>query len=96
MKPTPTRARRNHTAAELAKRFGVTARTIRNTVAEERSVYLSRAEQRREQIRELRETGLSMRAIADEVGCSVGTVHNALSDHDDPDQGSCAEHVETS
>ena len=77
-KSTPTRARRKQTAAELAKRFGVTPRTIRNTVAEERNAYLSRAEQRRQKIRELRKTGLSMRAIATEVGCSVGTVHNAL------------------
>jgi len=77
-KHTPTRARRNHTAAELAKRFGVTPRTIRNMVAEERSEYLKRAEQRQEKIRELRETGLSMRAIASKVGCSVGTVHRAL------------------
>lgn len=95
MKTGPTRARRNHTAAELAKRFGVTARTIRNTVAEERSVYLSRAERRRQQIRELREQGLSMRAIADEVGCSVGTVHNALNYQDD-DKGSCSDHVQAS
>jgi len=47
-------------------------------VAEERSEYLKRAEQRQEKIRELRETGLSMRAIASKVGCSVGTVHRAL------------------
>jgi DNA-directed RNA polymerase specialized sigma24 family protein len=49
-------------------------------VAEERSEYLTRAQERRLRIRELRETGLSMRAIAAEVGCSVGTVHNALKD----------------
>ena len=95
MKPGPTRARRNHTATELAKRFGVSPRTIRNTVAEERDVYLSRAEQRREQIRELRKQGLSMRAIAEQVGCSVGTVHNALNYQDD-DKGSRSDHVEAS
>lgn len=82
-KSTPTRARRKQTAAELAKRFGVTPRTIRNMVSEERSEYLKRAEQRRQQIRELRETGLSMRAIAAKVGCSVGTVHRALKIDDD-------------
>lgn len=80
MTAAPARARRNQTARELANRFGVSARTIRRTVAEERSEYLTRAQERRLRIRELRETGLSMRAIAAEVGCSVGTVHNALKD----------------
>lgn len=72
------RAIRGQTASELAKRFGVSQRTIQRAVAEPRDEYLSRAEQRREKIRELRKTGMSMRAIAAEVGCSVGTVCNTL------------------
>lgn len=83
MTAQPTRARRGQTARELADRFGVSTRTIRRTVAEERSEFLSRAQQRRMRIRELRETGMSYRAIAAEVGCSVGTVHNALRREDD-------------
>ena len=83
MPAQPTRARRGQTARELADRFGVSPRTIRRTVAEERSEFLNRAQQRRERIRELRATGLSYRAIAAEVGCSVGTVHNALRREDD-------------
>lgn len=82
MSRTPTRARRNQTASELAKKFGVSRRTIQSTVAEERSVYLDRARERRKMIRELRATGMSMRAIAVEVGCSVGTVHYALNHTD--------------
>ncbi|WP_408610982.1 helix-turn-helix domain-containing protein [Brevibacterium yomogidense] len=43
---------------------------------------MSRAQKRRAKIRELRATGMSMRAIAEEVGCSVGTVHYALNHPD--------------
>lgn len=71
------------TIRELAARAGVDPRTIKRWTSDPRDVYLSRAEQRRKRIRELRETGLSMRAIAAEVGCSVGTVHNALRREDD-------------
>ena len=71
------------TIRELAARAGVYPRTIKRWTSDPRDVYLSRAEQRRKRIRELRETGLSMRAIAAEVGCSVGTVHNALRREDD-------------
>lgn len=70
--------KRKGTARELAARLGVNERTIRSYIAQPRPEYLSEAQQRRKRIRELRETGLSMRAIAAEVGCSVGTVHNAL------------------
>lgn len=64
---------------ELAEKAGVSTRSIINWTSEPREAYLSRAEERRQQIRKLRATGMSMRAIADEVSCSVGTVHNALS-----------------
>lgn len=70
--------RSGKTAREIAEKTGLSIRTIMEWTAEPRETYLSRAEQRRQKIRELRETGLSMRAIAAEVGCSVGTVHNAL------------------
>ena len=70
--------RNGKTAREVAEKTGLSIRTIMEWTAESRETYLSRAEQRRQKIRELRETGLSMRAIATEVGCSVGTVHNAL------------------
>lgn len=70
--------RNGKTAREVAEKTGLSIRTIMEWTAEPRDAYLSRAEQRRQKIRELRKTGLSMRAIAAEVGCSVGTVHGAL------------------
>lgn len=73
-----TQARRSQTARELGERFNRSPRTVRRVIAEPRASYLSRAQERRLKIRELRATGMSMRAIAAEVGCSVGTVHNAL------------------
>lgn len=87
--------RNGRTARELAEKAGMSVRTAQRWTAEPRDTYLSRAEQRRQQIRELRDQGLSMRAIADEVGCSVGTVHNALNYQDD-DKGSRSDHVEAS
>lgn len=77
--------RRKGTARELAARLGVSERTIRSYVAQPRAEFLSDAQKRRESIRELRKTGMSMRAIATEVGCSVGTVHNALKTIDGQD-----------
>nr|AAR85894.1 putative theta replicase [Rhodococcus sp. B264-1] len=66
------------TVRELAERTGVSTASIIRWTSEPREAYLSRAQQRREKIRELRGTGMSMRAIANELGCSVGTVHHAL------------------
>lgn len=63
---------------ELAERTGVSTASIIRWTSEPREVYLDRVQQRRERIRELRATGMTMRAIATELGCSVGTVHNAL------------------
>lgn len=67
---------------ELAEKVGVSQRSIITWTSEPRKDYLKRVEQRREKIRELRAEGLSMRAIAAKVGCSVGTVHNALKHRD--------------
>jgi len=87
--------RNGKTAREVADKTGLSIRTIMEWTAEPREAYLTRAERRRQQIRELREQGLSMRAIAAEVGCSVGTVHNALNYQDD-DKGSRSDHVQAS
>lgn len=75
--------RNGRTARELAEKTGLSIRTAQRWTAEPRETYLSRAEQRRQKIRQLRETGMSMRAIAAEVGCSVGTVHNALANDEE-------------
>lgn len=74
-----TPSRRSHTARELGNRFNRSPRTVRRVIAEPREAYLSRAQQRHTEIRRLRAEGLSMRAIAAKVGCTVGTVHYALS-----------------
>ena len=76
--------RNGKTAREVAEKTGLSIRTIMEWTAESRETYLSRAEQRRQKIQELRKTGLSMRAIAAEVECSVGTVHNALAKDENP------------
>ncbi len=73
-----TRARRKHTARELAERFGVSARTIRNTVAEERTDYEARANARRFEIVELARTGLGVRAIARQMEVDPGLVSKRL------------------
>lgn len=70
--------RRKQTAAELAKKFGKSKRTIYRVMAEPREVYEARAAERHARIRELRAEGLSMRAIAAQVNVTVGTVHYAL------------------
>lgn len=70
--------RNGMTVRELAERTGVSTASIIRWTSEPRETYLSRAEERREKIRELRAAGKTMRAIAAELGCSVGTVHNAL------------------
>nr|WP_181409062.1 hypothetical protein [Brevibacterium linens] len=44
---------------ELAAKVGVSEKSIVRWTSEPREVYLSRAQQRRVRIRELRETGLS-------------------------------------
>lgn len=69
------RAKRNYTARELGERFNRSPRTIRKIIAEPREDYLSRADEKRQRVSELRSKGLSIRAIARETGYSVGTVH---------------------
>lgn len=76
--PELRRPRNGRTIKQAAQLTGLTEQTIKRWTSEPRETFLSRAQQRHERIRELRETGMTMRAIAAEVGCSLGTVHNAL------------------
>lgn len=71
----PVRARRNHTARELGKRFGITPRQVRRIIAEPREEFLARANEKRAAVKHLRLQGMTMTAIADELEVSVGTVH---------------------
>jgi transposase len=70
--------KRKQTARELAELYGVNERTIRRAVAQPRDEYLGEAERRRQTIRAMRSQGMTMRAIAAELGVSVGTVHYSL------------------
>jgi DNA-directed RNA polymerase specialized sigma24 family protein len=72
--------RRTKTAAEMAARLGVSVRTIRNVVAEPRDDYLARAATNRKNAVGLRNQGLKYREIAEEMGCSIGTVSKLLHD----------------
>lgn len=63
---------------ELAARTGVSTASIIRWTSEPREVYLERAQERAERIRKLRESGMTMRVIAAELGCAVGTVHYVL------------------
>ena len=70
--------KRKRTAREVAERLGVSERTVRNFVAQPRKEYLADAAARRERIRAMRAEGLSMRAIAEREGVTVGAVHYAI------------------
>ena len=70
--------RNGKTAREVSENRLAHSQHHGNGQADPRENYLSRAEERRQKIRELRKTGLSIRAIAVEVGCSVDTVHNTI------------------
>lgn len=70
--------RRKGTARELAERMGVSERTIRRYVAEPREEYQARVYERHQRIREMREEGMTMRAIATELGLTPGAVHYAI------------------
>ncbi|MFI6881172.1 hypothetical protein ACIBL6_47780 [Streptomyces sp. NPDC050400] len=78
MTQEPRRVRRTVKARELADRFGVTTRTVRSTVAEERAVYEARSRQRRDQIVELHRQGLKGYEIARELSVSAGLVSTRL------------------
>ena len=70
--------RKGKTIREIAEKTGFSTASITRWTSENREVWLERAAERREKIHQLRAQGLTMRAIAAEVGCGVGTVHRAL------------------
>ena len=74
--PRQTGATRNGwSVRELAEKTGASPRSIISWTSEPREKYLTRANEKRARVQELRAKGLSMRAIAADIGCSVGTVH---------------------
>jgi len=68
------------TAREGAARLGVSPRTIQRIIAEPREEFEQRAAAQRTRAVELRNQGLMYRQIAEEMGCSVGTVGKRLHD----------------
>ena len=70
--------RRPASARVIAERMGVSPSTVKRLIAEPRDEYEARIAARHARIRELRAEGKSMRAIAQELNISVGTVHYAL------------------
>lgn len=73
---------------KLAEKTGASPRAIISWTSEPREVYLARANEKRELVRKLRSEGMSMRAIAAEIGCSVGTVHRYVHESREQDQAS--------
>lgn len=66
----PVRQKRKKTAKEVAKHFGVSERTVRRHVAEERDTYEARADYRRNLAGAMREQGKSWTEIAAAIGGS--------------------------
>lgn len=66
----PIRQHRKKTAREIAARFGVSERTVRAHVAEDRDTYESRAAERRRVAGTMAAQGASWAAIAEAVGGS--------------------------
>mgnify|MGYP002724239624 CR=1 FL=1 len=77
----PVRRRRTKTARELADELGVSERFIRSRIAESREDFEARAAARRERAAELRAGGATYKQIADDLGCSTGTVGRLLHEH---------------
>lgn len=72
---TKKHPRNGWSVRELHEKTGAAKSSIIRWTSEPREDYLARANEKRERVRELRAKGLTMRAIAAELGCSVGTVH---------------------
>ncbi len=73
--------RRTGTARELAARYGISDRAVRDVIAEPREDFEARARTRQGEALALRERGWTYQAIADELGISrgaaAGLVHRA-------------------
>lgn len=72
--------RKGLTQKELAEMANVSVRTVSRRYAEPRDEFRGRAERRKKKAIELRAEGLTIRAIAAEMGISAGSVHRYLKD----------------
>lgn len=64
---------RKKTARELASKFGVSERTIRNHMAAERSWWVNQRRELREKAANLRDTGLTWKQIGESLGVTEGS-----------------------
>lgn len=72
-------AKRGGLTYKALRELGVTkTKAYKENRFEPREEYLARAEQRREAVLRLRREGKTIRAIAEELGVSVGTVHRHI------------------
>lgn len=78
--------RRKKTARELAEQLGISQSTVRRLMAEPRADYLARANSKRQQVAELRATGLSVRSIAQETGISKSAVGRYVQEYEQQKQ----------
>nr|CDL66209.1 unnamed protein product [uncultured bacterium] len=78
--------RRKKTARELAEQLGISQSTVRRLMAEPRADFLARANAKRQQVAELRATGLSVRAIAQETGISKSAVGRYVQEYEQQKQ----------
>lgn len=78
-----TRIPRNgKTIREIAEKTGFSTNTIVRWTSAPREDYLERANEKRRKVRELYPSGISMRAIAKEIGCSPALVHKYVHEMD--------------
>lgn len=70
---------------ELAEKIGRSQSTVALYTSEPREVYLARVQERHQRILELREEGMTMRAIAAELEITPGAVHYALNKQKKPE-----------
>ena len=74
--------RNGYSISEAAKKLGVSEATVKRWTSAPREEFDARVAERHARIRDLRAEGKTMRAIAAELGISVGAVHYALSKQD--------------
>lgn len=78
--------RRNGTAKELAARYRISERSVRNVIAEPRDDYESRSKERQDEALALRKQGLSHAEVGKALGVSrhaaAGLVRRAKEHHE--------------
>jgi predicted transcriptional regulator len=64
---------RKKTARELAEKFGVSERTIRNHMAAERSWWVAQRHELREKAATMRDTGMTWKQVGETLGITEGS-----------------------